>query len=107
MNLKVNNRQVKETYTALKDILRDIDNDGFLEVGGIRMIEAACLDCDSSYYRPFQIWKLNEKFEFDTTLSKRFTIELYGTFLGFDYFGDTVLQIKRSVNEILENIHQK
>jgi len=92
--LRVYNRQVKGTYTVLIDILKDIDNDGFFEVGGIPSLEAACLDCDSVYYQPYRIYKLNETFEFDTILSKKYTIDAYGTFLGFDNYGDTVVQIK-------------
>ena len=99
--LKVYNRQVKETYTILKgSILKDIDNDGFFEIGGIATIESPCennLGCDSTYYIPFEIYKLNEKFEFDTVLSKKYTMDFYGTFLGFDYndYGDTILKIPR------------
>ena len=95
--LKVYNRQVKETYTVLKDILEDLDNDGFYEVGGLSTMEAVCMDCDSVYYRPFRFYKLNETFEFDSILSREFTIDFFGTFLGFDYndYGDTILKIKR------------
>ena len=94
--LKVCNRQVKETYTVIKEILEDLDNDGFFEIGGIELIDAVCLDCDSSYYRPFEIYKLNEKFEFDSIASKDFTMKLYGTFLGFDNYNvDTVLKVPK------------
>ena len=96
--LKVYNKQVKETYTVLNFILEDIDKDGFFEVGGIATMDTPCkgsLDCDSDYYRPYRIYKLNETFEFDSILSKKFTINAFGTFLGFDYkdYGDTVLKI--------------
>ena len=94
--LKVYNGQVKETYTVLKEILEDVDNDGFFEVGGISTTESPCENylCDSTYYTPYKIYKLNERFEFDTILSKKYTIEFYGTFLGFDNYNvDTILQL--------------
>jgi hypothetical protein len=45
--LKIYNKKVKGTYTAIKQILNDIDNDGFFEIGGRELTDAVCLDCDS------------------------------------------------------------
>ena len=95
--LQIYNKQVKETYTVINGLLEDIDNDGFFEIGGGELTDCPCvvaLPCDSSYYSPYKIFKLNETFEFDSTLSKKLTFELYGTFLGFNYV-DTVLYVPR------------
>ena len=93
---KVYNQQVELIYHwVYEDLLEDIDNDGFFEVGGRGLIESVCMGCDSCYYGPFEIYKLNETFEFDTVLSKKLTKELYGIFLEFDNYNyDTVLYCK-------------
>ena len=96
--LKVYNKQVKGIYTeVLKGILKDVDNDGFFEVGGVESSESPCVEdlhCDSAYYTPYKIYKLNKTFEFDSISSKKYTMDLYGTFLGFDNSFDTILYVK-------------
>jgi len=97
--LKVDNKQVIDTYIVIKQIFKDMDNDGFFEIGGREFTDAACIDCDSIYYSPFKIFKLNQTFEFDSVLSKELTIRLYGTFLGFDY-NDTILKEQDSFDSL-------
>lgn len=75
---------------ALYSKVTDVDNDGFMEVGGIHIIEAPCIECDSTYYNPVEIFELGESFHFDSTASKLLTIKEYGIFLGFQPL-DTVL----------------
>ena len=87
----VNNKLVAH-YKVIKDIIEDIDNDGFLEVGGMEVNEAYCVDCDSAYYNPYQMYKLADKFEFDKIASERLTKQLYGVYLGKERV-DTVLKI--------------
>ena len=94
--LRVYEKRVTGTFTVFKDFLCDFDNDGFFEVGGREISESPCFTfgCDSARYIPFEIFKLNETFEFDSVVSKKLTMELYDTFLGFDYI-DTVLYVNR------------
>ena len=103
--LKVQNKRVTETYKVIKgNIFNDIDNDGFFEIGGRELSESPCnkIPCDSIYYVPFEIYKLNETLEFDSINSEKLTFMLYGTFLGFDN-KDTVLYVdKGKYNSILE-----
>jgi hypothetical protein len=98
--LKIYNNQVMETYTVIKQVLNDIDNDGFLEIGGRGFVESSCFDCDSSTYSAYNIFKLNKTFEFDSVLSRELTLKLYGTFLGFNYI-DTILLLKEDVDSLL------
>lgn len=95
--LRIYNKKVVQTGYAIKEILNDIDNDGYYEVGGRELTDAVCLDCDSLFYQPYKIYKLGKEFEFDEILSKELTIKLYGTYLGSNY-KDTVLQQKENVN---------
>jgi len=90
--LRVHNKRVEGTYTAIKQILNNIDNDGFFRIGGRAFTEAVCLDCDSILYSPYRIFKLSETVDFDSALSEKLTFKLYGTFLGFNYI-DTVLYV--------------
>lgn len=88
--IKVKDRNFLKISRINKEIFNDIDNDGFYEIGGREIMETVCFDCDSMLYQPYNIYKLNEKFEFDSVLSKALTISLYSTYLGPE-FVDTVL----------------
>jgi len=102
--LQVKNNHLTKTGTVRKKILKDIDNDGFLEIGGRELSEAPCFRCDSSYYVPYQIFKLNETFDFDSINSEKLTMMLYDTFLGFEY-NDTILHFSMErYNSVLELI---
>ena len=82
----------------LKNIFKDIDGDGFFEIGGRYSTDAICLNCDSTYYSPFLIYSMRDKLVFDSVLSKTMTMELYDTFLGFDVL-DTIL-IEKDINKL-------
>jgi pyoverdine/dityrosine biosynthesis protein Dit1 len=86
------NNKLDTYHTVIKDIIKDIDNDGFLEVGGLEVNDAYCLQCDSAYYNPYQIYKLSEKVEFDQSNSELLTKQLYGVYLGQKRL-DSVVQI--------------
>jgi hypothetical protein len=79
---------------VISGILEDIDNDGFIEVGGAEIIEAYCMNCDSAYYNPRVIYKLKERIEFDQINSERLTKEVFGVYLGNSIRFDTVLRIR-------------
>ena len=105
--LKVHNKQVTDTFEVFINILKDIDNDGFFEIGGRILSETPCnnIPCDSLYYIPYEIYKLKETFEFDSINSKKLTLMLYDTFLGFESSYDTVLHYSREgLNNILKII---
>lgn len=68
---------------VLQEILDDIDGDGILEIGGINMLEAACVECDSVYYSPYYVYKLSETLTFDSISSKKLTQNTFGVFLGY------------------------
>jgi CRISPR/Cas system-associated protein Cas10 (large subunit of type III CRISPR-Cas system) len=74
-----------------RGILKDVDSDGIIEVGGCGTLEAACLYCDSVYYNPYRIYKLSNTLTFDSLNSKKITLESYGKFLGYSYL-DTVVR---------------
>jgi hypothetical protein len=91
--VEIYNNHVKVYKNILQDIFKDINNDGFYEVGGAHMVSAVCLDCDSSIYSPYLIYSLKDKLIFDSLLSVKLTEDAYGTFLGFDVI-DTILVTK-------------
>jgi hypothetical protein len=99
--LKIHNQKVESINSILKQILNDIDNDGYYEIGGREPTDYACMDiekdCDSLYYVPFEIFRLGKTFEYDSVLSKKLTIGLFGTYLD-KYPNDTILQIKRHID---------
>jgi hypothetical protein len=74
---------IVSTFTSFANILGDIDDDGFYEIGGFSDIEGYCRDCDSGYYSPVVIYKLGEKFVLDSIISKKLTLEKYEAFLGY------------------------
>lgn len=79
----IDNSEVFVSF-SLSDYLGDIDNDGFVEIGGFGIIEGYCSDCDSGYYSPAKIYELNKTCRFDSTTSKKMTLERYDKFLGYD-----------------------
>lgn len=95
--LRVHNKKVEKTGSAIKEVFNDIDNDGYYEIGGRELTDAVCLDCDSILYQPYKIFKLGNELEFDSILSKNLTIKLYGTYLG-PIYKDTVLQQKENID---------
>jgi len=64
--LTVYKNKVIEKHIVIKEILLDVDGDGFYEVGGKELSEAPCLECDSMYYVPYQMYKLGIKFKYDS-----------------------------------------
>lgn len=83
-----------DSREVISGIFEDIDNDGFIEVGGSEMIEVPCKNCDSAYYNPRVIYKLKDKIEFDWVNSERLTKEEYGVYLGNSIRFDTILRIR-------------
>jgi hypothetical protein len=93
--LSIINNKLSKSYEVIKDITKDIDNDGFIEAGGMKTDEGYCVDCDSAYYNPYRIYKLGDKFEFDQITSERLTKEIYGVYLGNER-KDTVLKVLKN-----------
>ena len=50
-------------------LICDIDNDGITEIIGQEYTDAVCTDCDSCYYSPVYVWKLQEKCTINETLT--------------------------------------
>lgn len=73
--------------------IKDIDDDGVLEIIGQELAEAACIQCDSSFYSPIHVYKLGIYCTEDNILSKELTILKYGCYLG-DKYKDTILPIR-------------
>ena len=66
-------------------LIKDIDQDGILEIIGQELSEVACLDCDSAEYAtysPVLVHKLDEYCILDEVLTKELTILKYGCYLG-------------------------
>ena len=80
--LEIKDNKVIANHKVIKQYLKDIDNDGYIEVGGFEISEAYCTDCDSAYYNPAQIYKLADKLQFDQSASEIVTKEVYGVYLG-------------------------
>ena len=74
-------------------VIKDIDDDGVLEIIGQEIVEAACIQCDSSFYSPIHVYKLGIYCTEDNGLSEELTILKYGCYLG-DKYKDTILPIK-------------
>ena len=90
---EIKNHNIKKVqYHIIKDILKDIDNDGIFEVGGSGMTEAVCIDCDSAYYNPERIYKLGNTLTFDSINSRKLTEEFYDRFLGYEYLDSIVIR---------------
>ncbi|MDR0830247.1 MAG: hypothetical protein LBN95_09100 [Prevotellaceae bacterium] len=88
--VEISNNHVKVYKNILQNIFKDINKDGFCEVGGRYATDAICLDCDSAFYSPYLIYSLKNELVFDSVLSIKLTEETYGFFLGFDVV-DTIL----------------
>ena len=74
-------------------MIKDIDNDSILEIIGQEFVEAACFQCDSSFYCPVHVYKLALYCTRDEVLSKELTTLEYGCYLGEKY-KDTILPTK-------------
>jgi hypothetical protein len=94
--VEICHNHIKVYKNILQDIFKDINEDGFCEVGGKYVTDAVCFDCDSSFYSPYLIYSLKSKLVFDSVLSIQLTTATYGTFLGFDVI-DTIL-VKKELN---------
>lgn len=92
--LSVLNGKLYQRMEVINGIFEDIDNDGFIEVGGAEIIEAYCVDCDSAYYNPRIIYKLKERIEFDQINSERLSKEVFGVYLGSSVRFDTIFRIR-------------
>lgn len=92
--LSLKNGLLIENSEIISWYLEDLDGDGFIEVGGAKMIEAPCISCDSMYYNPTNIYKLKERIEFDQINSERLTKEVFGVYLGRKVRFDTILRIR-------------
>ncbi len=73
----VKNRWVHSDCILSNRIL-DLDNDGIFEVVGIEMTEAVCMDCDSCYYSPYEVYRLGETLERDTMWERVYNEACYG-----------------------------
>ena len=71
-------------------LICDIDSDGITEIVGQEYTDAICVDCDSCYYSPICVWKLQEECLFDNSLTKELTSLKFGCFLGIEPI-DTIL----------------
>jgi hypothetical protein len=91
-----NHKKISIYKNVLQNILQDIDKDGIIEVGGQELTEAACLDCDSVYYSPYNIYKLGNTLIFDSLNSRKLTEKLFGLFLGYEAL-DTIVEIKNNI----------
>lgn len=74
-------------------MIKDIDNDSILEIIGQEFVEAACFQCDSSFYSPVLVYKLALYCTRDEVLSKELTTLEYGCYLG-EKCKDTILPTK-------------
>jgi len=77
-------------------LIKDIDNDGIVEIVGKEYSKAICLQCDSNYYVPIIVHKLEEECSFNEELTKKITSLKYGTYLGNKSL-DTIL-ISKTIN---------
>ena len=73
----VKNRWVHSDCILSNRIL-DLDNDGIFEVVGIELTEAVCMDCDSCYYSPYEVYRLGETLERDTMWERVYNEACYG-----------------------------
>jgi hypothetical protein len=92
--LSILDGKLYDSREVINGIFEDIDNDGFIEVGGAEIIEAYCIGCNSAYYNPRVIYKLKERVVFDQINSERLTKEVFGVYLGNSIRFDTVLKIR-------------
>ena len=89
----------KQPRKIIADILDDIDNDGIIEAGGYRLIDAYCVDCDSAYYNPIELFELKMDMVLDSVLIKEISFKDYGCFLGFEPLGTVVPILMSSLDE--------
>ena len=63
------------TYQILVygDTILDIDNDGTIDIIGHEYTDAVCMDCDSCYYSPFEVYCLGNNLRYNDTLSQILT----------------------------------
>ena len=80
-----------------KEIVCDIDNDGFLEIVGWGLAETICNDCDSCYYNPIIAYQFDESCHLDTTLTRELNTICYGCYLGTNISYDTICLCAREV----------
>ncbi len=73
----VKNRWVHSDCILGNRIL-DLDQDGIFEVVGIELTEAVCMDCDSCYYSPYEVYRLGETLERDTMWERVYNEACYG-----------------------------
>lgn len=72
-------------------LICDIDDDDITEIIGQEYTDAVCINCDSCYYSPIYVWKLQEICAIDEKLTQELTSLKFGCYLGLHTL-DTVLQ---------------
>ncbi len=85
---------------VIVDTIVDIDQDGIMEIIGREFTEAPCIDCDSCYYNPYEVYKLGEQLTRETELERKLTQLIYGTYLG-DKQLNTILPCKQLDTDII------
>lgn len=79
-------------YIVNDGYFEDIDNDGFVEIGGWEFLDSYNAAGDSSLYNPILIYEIGNDFILDSLASKTIIERKYHTFLGFNR-KDTVLRV--------------
>jgi hypothetical protein len=89
--LLIREGQLKQIQTVVMGLYTDIDNDSYLEIGGMNFVEAACINCDSGFYEPIELFELSSYIRYESQLSRKYTMQKYnGVYLGRESL-DTVL----------------
>ena len=91
--LRWTNKQNVILDKVIGQLICDIDNDGITEIIGQEYTDAVCIDCDSCYYSPVYVWKLQEKCTINELLTKELTSLKFGCYLGLLSL-DTILQCR-------------
>ncbi len=78
--LQIENGKIKKRLRTYDQIVEDIDSDGKIEIGGFKILEGYCNDCDSMYYTPYDLYELGDMIIYDSIASELITLEVNGVF---------------------------
>lgn len=90
----------KDTTPLFEGDHADMDEDGLIEFGGyLSHLDIYCMDCDSTYYNPKLFYEMSEEgMRFDESFTKKWIMDNYGVFHGFESSQKFIVPILKHFN---------
>jgi len=93
--IQIENGKKKNEVVLPEGSISDFDDDGKYELGGYRIIEAYCRNCDSAYYNPPVYYELSDGFPFDSIAVQSAAKNMFGQFFGYSQDYNVIVSLSK------------